>query len=376
MNKTSEHKVDILTFWGVPNYGAFAQAYALCKVIKQLHPNYKVEHIAYLDKAHYDAYYSRKKPVLRIDSSLFKLITYKNIYRYIINLWHYYFDRTNKYEFFKGIWNVIDHCEIESKRELESANWDYIVTGSDCIWQFSTDMFGCDSHLIGKELNYNKIIAYACSFGNQHGELPEFVFEQLNKYDAISVRDKFSKDITDKLLIDDKNVPVVLDPTLLYDFANDNNIIYHKRTGYILVYGSGFKKDTINEIKSYAKKEKLKLIGAGVGKAPRWCDEVFIEIDPFEWIGMFKNAEFIVTDTFHGMMFSLIYKKKFYFFQEPYVKNRSDTILKITGLDKLFLSNDFSINDMIGFNWDYAYIDKCLEKYKKRSICFLKEALK
>jgi len=60
MNSTNKSRISIITFWCVPNYGAFAQAYALNNVLKQMYPEFEVEHIGYLKKEHFDAYYTKK----------------------------------------------------------------------------------------------------------------------------------------------------------------------------------------------------------------------------------------------------------------------------------------------------------------------------
>lgn len=373
MNPTDNRRISIITFWGVPNYGAFAQAYALNNVLKQMYPEYEVEHIGYLKKEHYDTYYTKKKPALIIEGTPKEIAFYKSIYRYFKRWIQFPFKKVKDYSLFKQAWSGINHIDILDEEKLEAYDWDMIVTGSDVVWQFSTAMYGVDYHLIGKGLKANKLIAYAASCGDQKGNLPNFASDMLNRYNAISVRDTFSKNLVEPLLESKEAVPIVLDPTLLYDFPNDPNIITFDKGKYIFVYGLWFKKETAREIKKYAKKHQLEIIG--VGHAPEWCDKRINEIDPFAWIGMFKNAEFVVTDTFHGLMFCLIYNKRFYFYQQPYVRNRSAWILEKTGLDKLFLQEGFNLQKMLEFNWDYEKINDILKSYKVLSTEFIKKAI-
>lgn len=371
----SVRKVSILTFWGVPNYGAFAQAYALNKKLKELFPEYKVEHIGYLSSEHRAAYFEKRKPKLRLQGKFYQLIFYKSVYWYLLGLQKYYIEPKRLYELFSVAWDSIPHVSVATSSELEELKWDKIVTGSDCIWQFSTESFGADAHLIGKSLQYNKLIAYACSFGNQNENIPVFVPEQLMKYDYVSVRDTFSEKLVDDLTNGTCKANLVLDPTLIYDFKSDPNIVSYNNDGkkYILVYGDVFPKYMVFEIKKYARKNNIQMIG--VGKAPKWCDVVIKETHPFKWIGMFKNAEFVFTNTFHGMMFCLIYNKAFYFQQEPYVKNRSAYILELLGLDKLFLASDFSLKKMLEYDWNYETMNRILDNKKEESIAYLKDAL-
>lgn len=375
MTPIEKHKISILTFWGVPNYGAFAQAYALNKKIQEMFPDYYVEHIGYLDSKHKDSYFKRIKPKLHIKGNVFQIDFLKSIYNYLVHLYRYYIIPQHTYELFNNAWNSIPNVKIQLTKELEEQNWDIVVTGSDCIWQFSTETFGNDAHLIGKDLKYNRLVAYACSFGNQSGELPEFVAEQLKQYDYISIRDTFSEKIIKSETNGYCKSCLVLDPTLIYDFKSDHNIVPYQTNDqkYIFVYGDAFPKKMTREIIKYAKDNGLTTIGAG--KVPKWCDIKMSEISPFEWIGMFQNAEFVVTNTFHGMMFCLIYNKMFYFQQEPYVKNRSAYILKLLGLDKLFLTEDFNIKKMLNYDWNYEKICRILHEKRKESECFLYDAL-
>lgn len=375
MNENNR-KISILTFWGVPNYGAFAQAYALNRKIKEMFPEYEVEHIGYLSSEHKRSYFEKKKPIIRLLGKPNQVIFYKSIYWYFISLSRYYREPQPDYRLFKSAWNSIPNIHIDSAKKLEEHKWDTIVTGSDCIWQFSTESFGHDDHLIGKNLRNNKLVAYACSFGNQNENIPDFVADQLLKYDWVSIRDTFSENLVKSLTDGQCKTSLVLDPTLIYDFKSDSNIVPYRNDGkkYILVYGDVFPRPIVREIREYAKKHELQTIG--VGKAPQWCDIVMKEVHPFEWIGMFQHAEFVFTNTFHGMMFCLIYNKVFYFQQEPYVKNRSAYILELLGLDKLFLSKDFNIQKMFTYDWDYKTINAILEEKRRKSINFLYEALR
>jgi len=74
-------------------------------------------------------------------------------------------------------------------------------------------------------------------------------------------------------------------------------------------------------------------------------------------------------------MFCLIYNKRFYFYQQPYVKNRSAWILETTGLDNLFLQKEFNLQKMLAYNWDYNRINEVLRVYKEQSINYIKKSI-
>lgn len=361
-------KIGILTFWGVPNYGAFAQAYALNKVVKKIMPNSKVVDLAYLHPQHTALYFHNRRPKLQSYKQLFSLSFYKQWVSYFIN-------RKNEYQEFVVDWNSIPHVDIKDEKKLEKYKCDIIVTGSDAIWEYSIPEFGNDVHLIGNHLRCDKLISYAASFGdmNEDDFFADFVLKGLNKYDMISVRDFTSKQIIQKL-VGEKKVDIVLDPSLLYDFRNDEEIPKAKYNNYVLVYGDNFSDKLIHDVKNYARENGLTIIGAGI--APEWCDICLREIGPKEWIGLFKDAEMVVTCTFHGLMFSINFEKKVVFNQVNYVKNRSEYLLKMLGLNQLYTENvDSILQNVLDFKWDYNEINIKLDEMREKSMAYLRKGL-
>lgn len=194
----------------------------------------------------------------------------------------------------------------------------------------------------------------------------------MKRYDAISVRDNNSRQIIKKLSEQNMKVPIVLDPTLLHDFEHDPGIPLCSRRKYILVYGNTFPENLVDAVKKYALKHGLKLLGAGCN--PVWCDKGLTKLTPKQWIGMFKNAEFIITCTFHGLMFSLIYEKKVIFYQEPLVKNRSEWLLEQIGLMS-WRGNITSVDEVLSSEWNYKKINRCLSDIRTDSMDFLRREL-
>lgn len=361
-------EISILTFWGVPNYGAFAQAFALHKVLGKKYPDATVKQIAYLHPMHRDLYFKKKKPKRG------RRLDWVNI-KYYKKLADFYFNPQIEYPNFQKDWDSIEHINIGNINELEKRQWDILVTGSDAIWEYSIPEFGNDQHLIGNNLYFTKLISYAPSFGSMKidSNFPNFVQNGLKKYNALSVRDKNSQDIVMKLLNHKQQCSLVLDPTLLYDFKNDESIPEPDYEDYILVYGSEYSPELIDEVQDYAKKNHLKIIGAGI--APAWCDVKLENIGPLEWIGMFSKAVFVVTCTFHGLMFSINYDKKVVFNQVEYVKNRSTYLLERLGLDQLFVGKNVSLKEVLNYSWDYSEIQRRLDVMRRESMDFLEGAL-
>lgn len=361
-------KIGILTFWGVPNYGAFAQAYALNKVISSMIPDSLVVDLAYLHPKHKELYFYKKMPQMTSPKQLITPSFYKQWINYLTN-------RKIEYPKFAIDWNSIPHVDLENEVQLENYSCDIIVTGSDAIWEYSISDFGDDAHLIGNRLNCFKLIAYAASFGDmdESNFFADFIPQGLNNYELIAVRDQTSKNIVRKL-IGEKPIEIVLDPSLLYDFKNDKEIPGSIYSDYILVYGNDFPDNLINDVKAYAKQNQLILIGAGI--APEWCDICLSEIGPKEWIGLFRDARVVVTCTFHGLMFSINFEKKVIFNQVDYVKNRSEYLLESLGLSHLYTKDGEAIlKKVLDFQWDYGDINAKLGKMREKSMAYLRRGL-
>ena len=223
-------KIGILTFWGVPNYGAFAQAYALNKLLKNNYKDADVRHLAYLHPRHQELYFKKDRPVFSSKRQYLSVHHYIEIAKYLI-------DPVRRYPAFDKDCNSIPNIKLNSENELENCYQDAIVTGSDSIWEYSVPAFGDDIHLVGNNLNCSRLVSYAASFGdmNPDDNFAPFIKEGLNRYDAISVRDETSKTIVNNLLSKD-TAKLVIDPTLVYDFKTDIEIPKSKYKKYILVY--------------------------------------------------------------------------------------------------------------------------------------------
>lgn len=363
-----KREIGILTFWGIPNYGGFAQAYALNHVVSTICPQANVYTMAYLHPSHKEIYcHKRKFPKLSSPKDLTRLRFYKDVV-------FYFADRDINYPHFERDWNLIPHKALVSEISLEKYKWDIVITGSDAIWEYCIPAFGDDIHLIGDQLNCNKLISYAASFGAMNPEdiFAPFIGGGVKRYDAISVRDNNSRQIVEKHLGQNMKIPIVLDPTLLHDFKNDPKIPLCSWKKYILIYGNTFPERLVDSVKKYALKHDLKLLGAGCN--PVWCDKGLTKLTPKQWIGMFKNAEFVITCTFHGLMFSLNYEKKVIFYQEPLVKNRSEGLLEQIGLMP-WNGNVTSVDEVLSYEWDYKKINQRLSDIRADSMDFLRREL-
>lgn len=366
--KQKNENIGIMTFWNVPNYGTFAQAYALQKVIAEIKKSATVQQINHLDKYHHDFYYSVIPKGSRKSLSYWKTFV-KNIFT------QKQIKRTK--QLFVENYNTIPHTEELTKENAKNFKFDTVVLGSDIVWDYSIRVFNYDQMLFGLGLNTNKVISYAASFGTVKSldGAPEYVIEALKKMQNISVRDENSADLVEKVT---KNRPqVVLDPALIWDFKTDENIKESKYSNYIAVYGQDFTEEFKQNLVKFAKENNKQLVQLDCHKDDgSWCDVVVKQKDmtPYEWIGLFKGADMIATSTFHGIMFSIIFNKKFAWCKTPFIDAKCDKFLKKLGIYDRF-DDKTAVAEMYAAEWDYEKIEKYLNEERKKSIDYLKKAL-
>lgn len=337
-------RIGILTFWGVPNYGAWAQAYALNNIVRNIVNNDDVVlHLNYLNQTHFNLYYRRDEKL---------------------------------YNTFWRSWNKIPHTERLNETQLEELQFDTVILGSDSIWEFSLPEMGDDIHLIGNQLSAHRIVSYATSAGitNLADEKKEWIKRGLEKIDFLSVRDKHTLAGVEK--ITGTHPELVLDPALLWDWSLDKNVCDCVHRDYIAVYGSEWTDEFIFEARKYARQHGYKLIS--LGWINPWCDFSYKmnELRTLEWVGMIRNASGVFTSTFHGLMLGIKMQKQVKFCQIPYVKNRSNSLLDLAGDGfALYQQETLDYNRIFDNQIDYDVVNGRLVTASEKSLDFLRRAL-
>lgn len=253
---------------------------------------------------------------------------------------------------------------------------DAIVVGSDQVWRPMYNYDITDMFLAFLKRENVKRIAYAASFGTNEWE---FTIEQTDtckklaaKFNAISVREDAGVDICKKYL----NVDAmhVLDPTLLlrkedYNLLLANVSVNQKRT--LFAYLLDITDDKVNFVKEIASQLGLSPIIKSAGA--RLSNDDSIEL----WLSNFKEAKYVITDSFHGAVFSIIYNVNF-----NVIGNYKRGLSRMNSLLNLFdLSNRFIDESNLKACYDNLYIDwksvnERLERMRELSITFLRKSLK
>lgn len=260
------------------------------------------------------------------------------------------------------------------RRSARGPEWQAFICGSDQVWNSSA--FYVDPFYYLRFAPRNKRIAYAPSFGRSY--IPKYNKKKIAKYlseiDYLSIRETTGKDIIEEMV--HKNAEVCLDPTLLLDrFGWEKALNFDSKAKgkkYVLCY-------FLNEPNDNARKVIDRL------SRDRSLDVIFINkqfggntiyCGPEEFLKYISGAEYIVTDSFHGVAFSINFHKQFFVFDRQYVTEDQSTRIKSL-LELVGISNVFEYGgDIDKAKFNYDEIDKRLNAERRKSLDYLERSLK
>lgn len=354
-------KVAILSMQEVKNYGSFLQAFSLKKNIEAL--GHTCEFINIIPGEQLEGYrISRFHKIKLLFQRLWGWDFYKRFYTI------YVFQNRFRKEF-------LPYLGVE--KEINIKHYDIVVIGSDEVFNCTQkSWFGFSSQLFGKGLNADRIITYAASFGAttidklQLIGKKEIVSDLLNDLSAISVRDENSMKMIEELI---GTAPLLhVDPVLIFNY---DPFIPDKinREEYVIVYtypGRITDKQEILAIKNFAKSKGLKLIS--IGHYFSWCDEVIIPT-PFEVLAYFRGASYVITDTFHGSVFSIKYNKNFCTLVRNMNSNKLTSLLKQFGLENRIVADISKMESILDGPIDYTDVNIMIVEETRRSLTYLSQ---
>ncbi len=370
-------KAAIVTFIRAYNHGAILQAYALHKKLNDLgidndmldyYPKYFGDkyNLRYLGDARYFPY----RPI----KNWLKFIPMLNILK----------KRTKKFE--KFILNNIRLSEQQycTTAEVDSAilPYDAFICGSDQVWNHIHTKFDPVYFLDFTSANHARKWSYAASFGMKSvpEELREEYSKRLSNWDKYSVREKSGVDLLQRLT--QEQAVQCCDPTLLLKREEWDEIRSKKqrKKPYILVYYVNSGPIVLEAAKELSKEKNLEIISitsiasyAGmVGTNSKLVGAKHNgSCAPDEFISLFANASYVITDSFHGTVFSLIYHKKFLSLVDMGEGKRNTRIvelLDVVGESKRELTANLSSIDN---ELDWEEVDKRLAEHRTESEIYL-----
>ena len=259
------------------------------------------------------------------------------------------------------------------------------IVGSDQVWREAyspciTDYF---LHFLPKGKKYKKI-SYAASFGIKETDISKdklaLCAEDLKSFNAISVRERTGVDIVNT--ISGMNATLVLDPTLLLK-AEDYSVLIDvqdkKSESGIVCYvldPDNDKQSIMNDVTSSFGQNTMLL--SLYPKDNKGNNDKLISVS--KWLSSIANADFMVTDSFHGCVFSVIFKKNFIAIaNQDRGVDRFCTLLEGLGLtDRLVFSFDEYLKrkKALFAEVNYCKVEDNLEALRSSSMLFLRESLK
>lgn len=306
-------KIGIITFHNTPNFGATLQCYALTRYLESL--GHDVEVINYMPVQALKSYFkSQFLGRRRSARNLGKFLKFRQFVNSRLQL--------------SGppVFNP------KSLKSLDDGRYDVVFTGSDEVWKVDQirpldGSFYFDFLSAGK----TRLCSYAAS-ASTVTDLRDYppTKDWLSRFDDIAVRDPHTGDMVKDLTNIDPTI--VCDPTFLWDFKSEPHPKPYDKGEYLALYGWPNAKDSA-EIRKFADRHGLKVIGVGARNAI--CDEEFVNIGPQEWLGLIRNSSVVVTDFFHGIIFSLLFNRPLYAYVDAKKRMKVERVMSLAGLSHL-----------------------------------------
>jgi len=344
-----------VTFDHTTNYGTCFQAYALQKTIEGM--------IIENERCEY-----RLIPLQRITPS-----RKPNFEQRIKNVFY----SLHRLQFKAFEENNMKYADISHVKELSLLNnaADGFVCGSDVIWNpYFTGRNGAYYLDFAKKYKFS----YAASFGKTEfgPEDYEWIKDHLKSFDQISCRERSGVEIVKRCT--DRSAELAADPVLLLTKNDWNRLIGKRRSDkYIFVYITHKIKGLNKFVKLLQKETGLKVIRSAFAPG-QVIDQRIIQVQkPEEWLQLLRDAEYVVTNSYHSTVFSVLFHKKFFTFTMPGRKKginiRMSDFLEDLNLGERMISSVPDHPDLT--NIDFSQADRKLESLRRESIGFLQRNL-
>lgn len=365
-------RIGIITFQRIGNYGAELQAYALGAKLR--HMGYAAENIDYL-------YYKHPRHISSAMERPTIPVTFKNrlkilLFPLVAALRNRESQRTKRARMIRfNDWFTKNVCVGREYRSVMSLyydppKYDVYMVGSDQIWN-PRICSNIAPYFLDFAPDGARCVSYASSFGVNELSGPVFYkYKQwLKRFSYIGLREKSGVNIVKGMALDAK-VAHVLDPTLLLTVEDWSRVAIEpnkKPHGtYLLLYDLIASSETVALAKRWANQNGWDVIRIGDGA-----------YGPGEFIWLFSHAEAVVTNSFHGTVFSILHHRQFYSVIPTGVTNagRIESLLQSLSLSHRLVNASMCGRLEFGPRIEFESVDALLEKMQAKSIDFLKESI-
>lgn len=368
-------KIGLITFHNSYNCGSMLQTFALCHMIKQM--GHEVKVIDFSSKGQKKLYsvFNRSISVKSAIKNIIMLLCWRRVKR-----------NYESYECFKTSEFPLTRKSYERCEELSDTGYDIVVTGSDQVWNIIIED-GDDAYFL-PWVHKAKKVAYAPSFGAKnimvYASDPKRYAEYIKSFSYLSIREnngaKWIKDLTG---ID---APVIIDPTLLlgqeeYDAITSK--LLKLPTDYIFYYSPSYQKDINKLVASVSRKYGLPVIAFNTKtfytKGMFFTDMTLPELEnPYTYLQLIKNATMVITTSFHGTVFSSIYKKTFWTIKNGGMFTTDDRVLTLMqnlDLEDRLIKIEFDGTFDYMKKKDYSRYDQLLKAEQEKANGYLRMSL-
>lgn len=365
-------KIGIITFHNSYNCGSMLESYAMQTIIEK--QNIQAEIVNFSSDGQKELY-----------SVWFKNNSIKNIIKNIILIPVHkrLINNNNKYEEFKNK-NFKLSKQYNSGDKIDEKDYDIVIAGSDQIWNI-TIKDADDVYFLNWVKNARKV-AYSPSFGakkiSDYTTNIEKYQNYLTEFDALSIRENNGKKWLKELI--NKDVDVLLDPTLLLDCEDYDKIMATDikiNDKYIFFYSPSFNINICKYVKKIADKYNLKVI---TWSTKSYCTKMIKKFgfvlpdyeNPSMYLSLIKNAELVLTTSYHGTIFSTIYRKKFITIKNGEMYGNDDRVITLLSqMDMMDRLIPYEFDDKFNYlsNVDYSKYDESIKKLREKSMKFINE---
>lgn len=279
--------------------------------------------------------------------------------------------------------NYVETIRLE---DVDINSFDAVICGSDQIWNPSRARKRAFLDFVPD--NITKIV-YAASLGAESMtcEQKKCFKPAIERLDYVSVREQSAKKILDEF-IEGKDISVQVDPTLLLSekdwssFADSALVDNLNGKKYIFTYFLGGYSERIKPICRFAKDQNYIIVNIPYASGEtedkeNFGDVQYISATPGDFLGLIRSAEYILTDSFHACVFSIIFKKQFYAYQRDgklQMMNRIVTLLNHFQIKNRIIDDLFDFKDCERI--DFTEKDQTHKQLRDNSLDFLCGALK
>ena len=380
-------RILVLTLPLHKNYGGILQNYALCTILSR--KGCQVESIKWEERKFSLPWY--KKPFVYLKrfikgGEVFYEERMRSEYPIIVSELNKFINKNIPYT------STCFSSPQIARKYIRKSNIEAIVFGSDQIWRkeykkssfwnrpFSKKSFPSLMHYYGDFLNEMSIkrIAYAASFGVDYQEYnikeSREAKMNINKFSAVSVREDSAVKLAKEIYCWEKHIERVLDPTLLLSQNDYDELIYAADSqapiGNIFLYILD-QSQIVSNIASEAIKQS-RYTPYSITLSDKADNSIKTLPSIEQWLRNIRDSKFVITDSFHGVVFSILYNRPFVALGNKKRGNaRFESLLSLFGLKDRMCYSVEEVNRCMSSDIDWSNVNHILNSERDKSLTFI-----